>query len=55
MKQSKPKLVIDGNSFYELDLQCLVQKEKTAQCSPKMSKPSSEHFGEKRQKSSHHK
>lgn len=55
MKESKQKLVIDGNSFYELDLQCVEQKEKTAQCSPKISKPSSTHFGENRQKSPRHK
>lgn len=28
MEEKKQKLVIDGNAFYELDLECLKKKEK---------------------------
>ena len=27
MKESKEKLILDGNAFYEIDLQCLKKKE----------------------------
>lgn len=28
MEQEKRKLIIDGNAFYEIDLECMRQKEK---------------------------
>mgnify|MGYP000759603647 CR=1 FL=1 len=28
MKQEKTRLVVDGNAFYEIDLECMRKKEK---------------------------
>ncbi len=38
MEEEKRKLVIDGNAFYEIDLECLKQKRRKNEESEKVKK-----------------